>query len=332
MGAGGAIYYFLFRSRPAPPELAPGPVPGIIELLPSDAPVFAYVDLVTLRGSPLSSQLSLFTPAPSADPEYAEFIRETGFDYERDLDRSAAAIWPGGTASSVLAIAEGRFDREKIIRYALRSGRVVSHGDFSVYEAPATVATQDGRGKIVKTISFVFLGSNRIALADGANLDSVIHPADASRGDRAMRSQIERVAGAAFFATAGAEALPKDLSAAGVQSGQLEKILRSIQFLSLAGRPEGDHLNVAADAQCDSITNALQLSTFLDGVRWLGRAALADPKNRRQLQPREAALLDSLLRLTEVTRDGKVVRLRVALTPGILGLPSNPVPQRSPSP
>jgi len=75
----------------------------------------------------------------------------------------------------------------------------------------------------------------------------------------------------------------------------------------------------------------LQLATVLDGLRWIGNAALADPKNRRQLQPQEVALLDSLLRLVEVSREGKVVRLKVSLTPQMLGTPPKTAPQKPPS-
>jgi hypothetical protein len=327
---GGAAYYAFFRAPAKPAGPAPGPVPNIIELLPPEAPVFAFFDITTLRNSQLSAELSPLAGTPASDPDYAEFVRQTGFDYERDLDRAALAIWPGPSASTALAIAEGRFDREKITQYALRSGRATKHQSIDIYEVPVAAPTQNGRGKTTKMISFAFLAPDRVVLADGASLDSVLDHANANSSDTALRARIERVAGAAIFVTARSNALPQDLSTLGIKSGQIERILRSIQYLNLAGRPAGNQLNIEAEAECDSVANALQLATVLDGLRWIGNAALADPRNRRQMQPQEAALLDSLLRLAEVSREGKVVRLRVNLTPKMLGTPSKP-PRQKPS-
>ncbi len=326
-----AAYYIFFRGPAKPAGPAPGPIPGIIELLPAEAPIIAYFDITAMRNSQLSAELSSLAGKPASDPDYAEFVRQTGFDYERDLDRAALAIWPGASRSTALAIAEGRFDREKITQYALRSGHVTKNQNIDILEVPVTAPTPDGRGKTTKMISFAFLSADRVVLADGASLDSVINHANANSSDAALRVRIERVAGAAVFVTARSNALPQDLSTLGIKSGQIERILRSIQFLNLAGRPAGAQLKVEAEAECDSVANALQLATVLDGLRWIGNAALADPKNRRQLQPQEVVLLDSLLRLVEVSREGKVVRLKVSLTPQMLGTPPKTAPQKLPS-
>ena len=109
----GAAYYIFFRGPAKPAGPAPGPIPSIIELLPAEAPIFAYFDITALRNSQLSAELSSLAGKPASDPDYAEFVRQTGFDYERDLDRAALAIWPGASRPAALAIAEGRFDREK---------------------------------------------------------------------------------------------------------------------------------------------------------------------------------------------------------------------------
>jgi hypothetical protein len=38
------------------------------------------------------------TPAPKHDPEYEDFIRQTGFDFERDLEEAALAVHLGKPA------------------------------------------------------------------------------------------------------------------------------------------------------------------------------------------------------------------------------------------
>src|SRR5277367_7195739 len=136
LAAVGGFYYW--QHRPLPPMVSPvagvavsGPEPGILSELPSDAPVIAYVDVAALRklqNSPLAAVLGLTSPGPDADREYAEFVRDTGFDYTRDLDRAALAFWPASFGDPnnpfgedrVLAIADGRFDKQKIEAYALR--------------------------------------------------------------------------------------------------------------------------------------------------------------------------------------------------------------------
>jgi hypothetical protein len=63
----------------APPEPA--------RLLPA-ADAFIYADLGWIRRINSGKQL----PPVSHDPEYEQFIRETGFEFERDLDEAAFAI------------------------------------------------------------------------------------------------------------------------------------------------------------------------------------------------------------------------------------------------
>ncbi|MFZ3214630.1 MAG: hypothetical protein WA192_01080, partial [Candidatus Acidiferrales bacterium] len=102
VGAGAAFYFW--QNRPLPPIVSnvPGvPVaataPDILGQLPADAPVVAYIDaasLRTLQNSPLAAALGLASPGPQADRDYANFVRDTGFDYTRDLDHAAVAFWP----------------------------------------------------------------------------------------------------------------------------------------------------------------------------------------------------------------------------------------------
>jgi len=108
----------------APPEPA--------RLLPG-ADGFLYVDYSWVRktnGKP-------FNPV-THDPEYEQFIQETGFDYERDLDSVAFAIhypekWPGGgTGGKALEprfseVFLGRIDSEKCAAYFKRVAKAVEH-------------------------------------------------------------------------------------------------------------------------------------------------------------------------------------------------------------
>jgi hypothetical protein len=99
----------------APPEPA--------RLLPG-ADAFFYLDLGKVRKANGGKEL----PAVSHDPEYERFIRETGFQFERDLDEAAFAIhypanWSGGgTGGSAQEprfseVVTGKFHSERLTAY-----------------------------------------------------------------------------------------------------------------------------------------------------------------------------------------------------------------------
>jgi len=99
----------------APPECA--------RLLPG-ADAFFYFNLGAVRRANSGKDL----PAVSHDPEYERFIRETGFEFERDLDKAAFAVhypakWPGGgTGGSspevrFSEVLEGKFQGERLTAY-----------------------------------------------------------------------------------------------------------------------------------------------------------------------------------------------------------------------
>ena len=88
----------------------------LLQLLPTDATAVIFVDLDQLRASPFLARLYAWAPQPGADSEYAQFVHDTGFSYERDLKRLGVAISNHGSTTDLFAIAEGDFDRKKIAR------------------------------------------------------------------------------------------------------------------------------------------------------------------------------------------------------------------------
>src|SRR5580692_8036518 len=249
---GAGVAYYFWQARPLPPIVitvpgvpAAGPPPDILSQLPADAPVIAYIDaasLRTLQNSPLAAALGLATPGPQADHDYANFVRDTGFDYTRDLDH--------------LAIADGRFDQQKLFDYSSKGRATVHAGP----DAHSSVTTASGN----PTISYEFLAPTRLALASGDRDDMVRKLADIylkryGTRDPAMQSRIQRVAGAPLFAVARTDRLPQSIYAPLHNSPQLEQIARSVQAITLAGQPDRDNLKITIDAECDALKNAVQL-------------------------------------------------------------------------
>jgi hypothetical protein len=328
--AAASVAYYFWQARPLPPIVstlpgvpAAGPPPDILSQLPADAPVVAYIDagnLRTLQNSPLAAALGLASPGPQADRDYANFVRDTGFDYARDLDHAAIAAWPAsfGTPDNVLgedrvlAIADGRFDQQKIKAYALRTGKEVAGGLQPIYEVPGN-----------PPVSLTFLSPTRIALAGGHNANELLArvspnaSSSASRGP-AMQSRIQRVAGAPMFGVARTDRLPQSMYAPLHNSPQLEQIARSVQAITLAGQPDRDNLRVTLDAECDSMKNAVQLAFLLETGKMAGSMALSDPRTRRQMTREQYAFLEALINRATINHQNKVVRISLEITPDML--------------
>src|SRR5262249_58666653 len=119
-------------------------------------------------------------PAPQIDDEYAQFLRETGFDYERDLDRVAVAAINRANHTAYFAIADGRFDRKKLVVYASQSGTHEKQSGHEVLIVPLAAArsatSADANASALK-ISFAFLSSTRLALTTDNELGTLLtHP------------------------------------------------------------------------------------------------------------------------------------------------------------
>jgi hypothetical protein len=310
---------YLYRTRGPLTGESDGSTPDMVVDLPPEAPAVAFIDVRALRklqDSALIAVLGLASSDPHFDQEYKQFMHDTGFDYSRDLDRTAVAVWPAALLApsrtpvdtQVLAIGDGRFDEQKIEAYALRSGKAATHGSQTLYELPGAPPVAIG-----------FLSRSRIVLTSGAGAENHLllpHPA---KRDPVMQALIDRVSGAPVFAVARTDNLPSSLYDNLKNVPQFKSLAHSIQGLTLAGQPDGDVLHVILDGECDSATDAIKVATFLDGFRILGAMALSDPKARRQMTPEQFALLAALINQAKVTHQDHWVRLTVDITAAMMG-------------
>jgi len=316
--AAGALYFHRLQ-KPLPGQV-PGAPPSLMSFLPPDAPVVAYIDVATLRASKDSALVGLLlTPAPKtqADAEYKIFVDGTGFDYTRDLDRAAVAVWPAGLAPTpesvqqdrTLAIADGHFDQEKIKSYALHlHGHEEASGSEHFFVVPGA-----------PPVAFEFLSPTRIRIASGPDPGQILHTAASGASDAAMQERISRVAGAPLFAVARTDNLPDSFYAPLHNTAQLLHLVKSVQGLTLAAKPAGDLLSVTLDAECSSMKDSFELAALVDGFRMVGSIALQDPKTRQQMTREQASFLRDVLKRTLVTHQDKWVRLTLDITPQMLG-------------
>ena len=137
------------------------------------------------------------------------------------------------------------------------------------------------------------------------------------------RERAARVAGAAVFAISRVPAIPENF-ARGVQSAQLANLARSVQWITLAARPEGEDLRVSLEGECTTSTDARQVQSALEMLRLLGRAGLENPKTRQSMDPATYGVLETLLKTAEVTETAERVRILVEITPDMLRTWSGP--------
>lgn len=330
-----AISFFAYRRRTHTPTAARD---EILSLLPADASAVLFIDLRELRHAPFIAALYAWAPKPQQDLDYSQFLQETGFDYERDLDLFAIAVIKHDSRTTLFAIADGKFDRPKISRYALKAGTVAKMSGREIFFPPAS---EDG-----KKISFAFLSNRRIALTDDSNAASLVSSQKRSEDANEWHARFERLAGSPLFAIIRQDAAPGAALAAqapgGLRSPQLSALLDQLQWIVLSGKPENDRLRIVAEGESAADTTARQLADMLNGVVILAQTGLNDSKTRQQLDPavREAYL--DVLKSADISKidrgDTKSVRVVLELTPQFLGAarsaspPSpEPTPRKPPS-
>jgi hypothetical protein len=289
-----------------------------LALMPTDARAVIFVDFGGLRQAPFFAQLYEWAPKPQADADYAQFIKDSGFDYERDLDRVAIALEKRGEDSVLFAILDGKFDRQKISAYALKDGSVSKSGVRETFSVPVLGTA--------KKISFAFLKDNQIALTNDSKLDIFLSERKRPEDVAEWRARFERLGGSPLFAVIRQDAAIGSALAAqapgGLRSPQLSTLLDQLQWITLAGKPENDRLRVVADGECTAEATARQLVDVLNGVAILAEGGLNDPQTREQLDPdtREAYL--HLVKSADVSKidrgDTKSVRLVLEITPEFL--------------
>jgi hypothetical protein len=127
--AGGIITAILLRKRAAP---------DAVRLLP-ECDAVLYVNLEPIR---LVTDLGKTTPK-DRDPQYEDFVQQTGLEFERDLDKAAFAIHyavpvkdkaPETRYSEIL---QGHYDNARVSSYLRKvASGVESYQGYDIYSIP----------------------------------------------------------------------------------------------------------------------------------------------------------------------------------------------------
>jgi hypothetical protein len=297
------------------------PAPDLLSAMPVGAATLIYVDLAAVRASSFYQHRADKGPIAVPDKNYSEFVRSTGFDFEKDLDRVAMATWPAPSAKEprrTVVIADGRFDRAKIRDYAKREGKLDREEGREVFRFPADDQAHWN--------SITFLDDHRIAIVEGSSIGQLLashegnSSSDSANGPDPARERASRLDGAAAFMIARVPPVPDNFAAGGAQSAQLAALARSVQWISVAAAPDGDNVRVSLEGECATSADARQLQSALEVLRLFGRATLESPKTQQSMDPARLAVLESLLKAAEVTATAERVRILLEVTPDVLKL------------
>jgi len=291
---------------------------SLLRALPTDASAVIYVDIEEFRRAAILKAVTTLgasaTGNATTDPEYRQFVNETGFDYEKDLDRVGIAMTNHGAKQDYFALADGRFDRKKIETYLRKNGRSEQAGGREIFR----VAT----GEPGREVSLEFISYQRIALTDGDDISSKIASGTSAAGHAAWMERFSRLAGTPVFALIRQDAaiggVLSSRTPGGFSSPQLAGLLNQLLWISVAGKPEGDSFRAVIEGECPNEASMRQLAEFLNGITLMAQAGLSDPKLRQQMDPAEREAYVQLLNSVEVTKldrgDSKSVRTTLLVT------------------
>ncbi|MGH9625379.1 MAG: hypothetical protein ACRD4G_13695 [Bryobacteraceae bacterium] len=110
----GCLAFFLaWRRRPVTNS-------ELVRMLPHQDDALFFVDFTLLRRAGI---IKLLSPAAKGSPEYTQFVRQTDFDYSKDIDAIAGAV----NGDQLVFLIRGQFDWRSLRRYAMHHGGHCKH-------------------------------------------------------------------------------------------------------------------------------------------------------------------------------------------------------------
>ena len=241
---------------------------ALFRWLPGENVLLLHLDVEALRRA--AALTSLLESQVPPDPDYAAFVRDTGFDYQRDLDQAVVCYLP----DRVFVLARGRFHPERLRAYALAQGGACAGNRLGL---PCHIAAS----RPGQRVSFVLLADDLLALATAPEPDAVLQLA------REPALSAEPLAQAARLLSPGApllwltsapstlgQALPEAFSPLG---RALAPAQRAYLFLS----DRAGSIQVLLHAACASPSQAEETRRLLRGLHDLFLALVQGARGSR---------------------------------------------------
>ena len=279
--------------------------------LPPDSTIAINLDLAGLRNNSMVRRVLDGQTPPQLEREYAEFVRATGFDFERDLDSVSLGISGPEGARVVHAVLQGRFDQQKVEHYSRQHRRDTStHLDRSInlFTGPS------GR-----PFRLAFLAPGRLAFSNAPDqrpIEKMVELAERPAPDLEDRLRelpvLEHLPeGSQMWVAVDLERAGQWRMPAAVGSSETSlsiELLRGSRLGLLAVRIGEQQVDFHMVAECHSGAGAQEVARSLASLRAL-LVALAEREEGNGLGAELASALKGIS--IEVEKNAAVVRLRL---------------------
>ncbi len=260
---------------------------GLLSMVPADARIVTSIDVLQARTSEFGQYL--LSKSQNEDPDFADFIRQTGFDPRRDLQNLIfESSGPSDRAQSRFAIlARGNFDPERIMGAARTKGATVQ-----TYQGVELLLPHGNHGGQTTAVAFPDVGV--AIMADLATMHQILaNRSTPSVLDPALQQKIDQVGDndAWFVSLTGGSFLRHHV--APEKNGPPAQAMQALQSIlaSSGGIRFGNTVDVTIDASARSPQDATSLE---DVVRFFASMLQME----RQKDPRAAILASALDNMT----------------------------------
>jgi len=262
----------------------------------------AYIDFSELRRGGILHLLD--ASKAGEDPEYRSFVRQTQFDYKKDLDAAIVAFAPTGR----FLLLKGRFDWKTLRAYVTsQNGKCINSFCRMTGSAPE------------RRISFFPLRSNLMALAVGPDESAAL------RLDTAASGPDPQVPAAPVWLSIPTSMLKSgDSLPAGTR--MFASSMERAETVTLAFAPEGRGLAAKLDVRCRDERDAADLASQLTRTTTLLREIME--RERRKPDPAD---LSGVLTSGAFRNEGRRVLgywpIQPAFVQNVLGAPLRTEPR-----
>lgn len=269
---------------------------GLLSMVPPDARIVTSIDVLQARSSDFGQYL--LSKSQNENPDFADFIQQTGFDPRRDLQNLIfESSGPSGGAQSRFAIlARGNFDPARIMETAKAKGAAVQ-----TYQGAQLLLPHGDRDG--QTIAIAFPDVGVAIMADLTTMHQILaNRATPSALDPALQQKIDQVGSndAWFVSLAGGSFLNHHVT--GQKNGPPAQAMQALQSIlaSSGGVRFGTTVDLTINATARSAQDARSLE---DVVRFFASMLQME----RQKDPRAAILADALDNMTLAVHDNNLL-------------------------
>lgn len=233
----------------------------MLKRLPTADAVVVSIDFSLLRHSGVFGEL--VGSKVMEEPDYQAFVRDTGFDYKRDLDRALAAFTTAGT----YLVVHGRFDWKRLEAYAHHSGGSCYN---DLCHMPGSQPDRQ--------ISFLPLASGFSGKGDVMGLAVASSDSAASRLLQDSPQRPLTVPTEPVWVSIPGSAIGRSVNSMSGAGLMLAGVMKGVDGIMLTLGAQGNHFAARMQAQCRTPQDAAEIASQLQGLTALMKSAIQREK------------------------------------------------------